>query len=180
MENSKKRPLGLKKASQKKLKQDVQADPHVEHPIVNDHVDEQTATIVLKDKGSEKQDEFDELEEIYNSALEALESDQEQALLLFQGSIHEADRLMRKIDDPEAALVAPTKFYYIYGMSLFHLSQLSEPENLIEYLELAKEKLLDAKTSAESESSMHIEKPQTAFDSPFQIYFALSKVALSL
>ncbi|OMJ27773.1 Enhancer of translation termination 1 [Smittium culicis] len=141
--NTKRRPMGLKSSMSKKPKTDENESVVDSSQMINDYEDERTATIALKSKDGAS-DDFEDLEEIYNNAMEALESDQEQAILLFQGAIHDCDRIIKIKDSENQILSLPTIFYYIYGMSLFKLSELLDPEDSVEYLKLASQRLNQA------------------------------------
>ncbi|OLY85803.1 Enhancer of translation termination 1 [Smittium mucronatum] len=154
-EGTKRRPMGLKSSMSKKPKHvdsEAVADPS---QLVNDHQDEKTATIALKSRQDGTSDDFEDLEEIYNNALEALDSSQEQAILLFQGAIHDCDRIIKLKYSENQQDTLPTIFYYIYGMSLFNLSELLEPSDAIEYLKLASERLNQALTLIVSSTELN-------------------------
>ncbi|OMJ19338.1 Enhancer of translation termination 1 [Smittium culicis] len=141
--NTKRRPMGLKSSMSKKPKTDENDSLVDSSQMINDYEDERTATIALKSKDGAS-DDFEDLEEIYNNAMKALESDQEQAILLFQGAIHDCDRIIKIKDSENQILSLPAIFYYIYGMSLFKLSELLDPEDSVEYLKLASQRLNQA------------------------------------
>ncbi|OMJ18551.1 Enhancer of translation termination 1 [Smittium culicis] len=151
--NTKRRPMGLKSSMSKKPKTDENESVVDSSQMINDYEDERTATIALKSKDGAS-DDFEDLEEIYNNAMEALESDQEQAILLFQGAIHDCDRIIKIKDSENQILSLPTIFYYIYGMSLFKLSELLDPEDSVEYLKLASQRLNQALDSTNNSKNI--------------------------
>ncbi|KAJ2803151.1 hypothetical protein H4S07_004528 [Coemansia furcata] len=148
----KKRPMGLKAraaaASSKKQKTDGATEQ-----VVNDFDEENTATIMLKNDLEEDANEMDELEGIFDSAMEELSGgDPERAVTLLRGTIHECDRILRVHDrDIEAGMEAieiEPRFYYIYGTALFSISEVSATEledQRWEYLELSQHRLEQAK-----------------------------------
>ncbi|KAJ2247479.1 hypothetical protein GGI13_005025, partial [Coemansia sp. RSA 455] len=84
----KKRPMGLKAraASSKKQKSDGAESTE---QVVNDFDEENTATIMLKNDLEEDANEMDELEGIFDSAMEELSGgDSERAITLLRGTIH--------------------------------------------------------------------------------------------
>ncbi|KAJ2852244.1 hypothetical protein IWW36_000386 [Coemansia brasiliensis] len=134
-----KRPLGLKARSAKKANTQVTEQGAQQ---VNDFDDENTATVMLR---GEDADEIDELEGIFDSALEALSEDQaEKAITLLRGTIHESDRLLRLNDTEKESKMEP-RFYFIYGSALYGLAELSpEIDDRDMYLELAQHRLEQA------------------------------------
>ncbi|KAJ2376831.1 hypothetical protein IW150_001744 [Coemansia sp. RSA 2607] len=147
---NKKRPMGLKARAAKKQKTDEEVTSGGAQ-VVDDFGDSNTATIMLKDDG-EAGNEIDELEGIFSGALEALDADDdpERAITLLRGTIHECDRILRVHDEQQSendAEPLESRFYYVYGMALFSISELAELEDKIEYLKLAKERLEQAEKS---------------------------------
>ncbi|KAJ1723195.1 hypothetical protein LPJ53_002457 [Coemansia erecta] len=146
---NKKRPMGLKARAAKKQKTDEEVTSGGAQ-VVDDFGDSNTATIMLKDDG-EAANEIDELEGIYSGALEALDADEdpERAITLLRGTIHECDRILRVHDEEQQGKKdgepLEPRFYYIYGMALFSISELAEMEDKSEYLQLAKDRLEQAK-----------------------------------
>ncbi|PIA18080.1 hypothetical protein COEREDRAFT_80031 [Coemansia reversa NRRL 1564] len=158
-----KRPLGLKARAAKKSNN--MADSTASTSEVKDFDEANTATIMLRgDEG----DEIDELEGIFDSAIEAINSEDERALTLLRGTIHESDRILRLYDSdgktPEA------RFYYIYGTALFNFSEIleAEEEESTMYLELALHRLTQARDQMG--------------DEPFawRVYLMLAKAGLEL
>ncbi|KAJ2636240.1 hypothetical protein GGF40_003127 [Coemansia sp. RSA 1286] len=140
----KKRPMGLKARAAKKHKTADDQPTEDGAQVVNDFGDENTATIMLKNDGKDAS-EIDELEGIFDGALEALSGDDpERATTLLRGTIHECDRILRVHDEQNQKESLEAKFYYIYGMALFSISELAEPEDKHEYLVLAKDRLMQA------------------------------------
>ncbi|KAJ1945895.1 hypothetical protein FBU59_002177 [Linderina macrospora] len=164
--NQKKRPMGLKARAAKKQKtEEVSANGA---QVVNDFDDEKTATIMLKNEGAGETNELDELEGIFDGALEAIE-DPERAVVLLRGTIHECDRMLR-VHDEESTDETPDldpKFYYIYGSALFSISELAEPEDKRQFLELAKLRLEQVEVKGDEEFA-------------WRVYSGLAKVALEL
>ncbi|KAJ2613866.1 hypothetical protein H4S08_001988 [Coemansia sp. RSA 1365] len=156
-----KRPLGLKARAAKKSNN---TDSTASTSEVKDFDEANTATIMLRgDEG----DEIDELEGIFDSAIEAINNEDERALTLLRGTIHESDRILRLYDNdgktPEA------RFYYIYGTALFNFSELLEAEEeSTTYLELAHHRLTQAQEQMAEE--------------PFawRVYLMLAKAGLEL
>ncbi|KAJ2455251.1 hypothetical protein EV183_000986 [Coemansia sp. RSA 2336] len=157
-----KRPLGLKARSAKKANTQVTEQGAQQ---VNDFDDENTATVMLR---GEDANEIDELEGIFDSALEALGEDQdEKAITLLRGTIHESDRLLR-LSDAENTQLEP-RFYFIYGSALYGLAELSpEIDDKDMYLELAQHRLEQAK--------------ETVGEEPFawRVYLGLAKVHMEI
>ncbi|KAJ2343369.1 hypothetical protein GGH91_003217 [Coemansia sp. RSA 2671] len=143
----KKRPMGLKARASKKQKAESTEQ------VVNDFDEDNTATIMLKNDLEEDANEMDELEGIFDSAMEELASgDPERAVTLLRGTIHECDRILRVHDrDIEAGVEAieiEPRFYYIYGTALFSISEISAAElgdQRYEYLELSLHRLEQAR-----------------------------------
>ncbi|KAJ1962927.1 hypothetical protein GGI12_002360 [Dipsacomyces acuminosporus] len=141
--------MGLKARAAKKQKAEEAATTEGGAQVVNDFDDEKTATIMLKNEGSEDANEIDELEGIFDGALEALD-EPERATVLLRGTIHECDRILRVHDEEEAekskeeAARLEPRFYYIYGMALFSISELAELDDKKDYLELAHHRLQQA------------------------------------
>ncbi|KAJ2058613.1 hypothetical protein GGI17_004933 [Coemansia sp. S146] len=172
----KKRPMGLKAraASSKKQKSD---GAELTEQVVNDFDEENTATIMLKNDLEEDANEMDELEGIFDSAMEELSGgDPERAITLLRGTIHECDRILRVHDrDVEAgvdAIEIEPRFYYIYGTALFSISELSATEledQRWEYLELSQHRLEQAKEAMTG-------------NEPFvwRVYDGLAKIGLDL
>ncbi|KAI7824903.1 nuclear pore complex subunit Nro1-domain-containing protein [Kickxella alabastrina] len=134
----KKRPMGLKARATKKQKTTIESATSSGAQVVDDFGDETTATIMLKNDGEEA-NELDELEGIFDGALEALNADDPtKAITLLRGTIHECDRILRVNDEEEESM--DSRFYYIYGMALYCISEFSEGEKM-EYLGLAKQRL---------------------------------------
>ncbi|KAJ2724281.1 hypothetical protein GGI07_002054 [Coemansia sp. Benny D115] len=140
-QQKKKRPMGLKARAAKKQKSEQPSEDGAQ--VVNDFGDENTATIMLKNDGQEA-NEIDELEGIFDGALEALDTEEpERALTLLRGTIHECDRILRVRDqDPNPEELEP-RFYFIYGMALFSIAEVSEDDK-VAYLELALKRLVQA------------------------------------
>ncbi|KAJ2652525.1 hypothetical protein IWW40_001011 [Coemansia sp. RSA 1250] len=157
-----KRPLGLKARSAKKANTQVSEQGAQQ---VNDFDDENTATVMLR---GEDANEIDELEGIFDSALEALSEDQdEKAITLLRGTIHESDRLLR-LSDTENTQLEP-RFYFIYGSALYGLAELSpEIDDKDMYLELAQHRLEQAR--------------ETMGEEPFawRVYLGLAKVHMEI
>ncbi|KAJ2497527.1 hypothetical protein GGH96_005020 [Coemansia sp. RSA 1972] len=132
-----KRPMGLKARSAKKPLTAAGAQE------VADFADETTATVMLR---GDDTNEIDELEGIFTSALEALgEGEDERALTLLRGTVHESDRLLRLHDTTGEGELEP-RFYFIYGSALYSLAEASqEIEDRGVYLELALHRLEQAK-----------------------------------
>ncbi|PVU96802.1 hypothetical protein BB559_002257 [Furculomyces boomerangus] len=172
--SGRKRPMGLKGSSAKKQKNEEESHG-VEKPkeVVDDHTDEKTATVLLKNQSEGISDEIAELEEVYNNALQSIDSDQQQATLLFQGTIHECDYIVKSKDNSKTLHTLPNKLYFIYGSSLFNLSQLAEPSDSADYLKLAIERLDQALGDSSSEQNLH-NVPQ------WKILSSLGKAKLSL
>ncbi|KAJ2745277.1 hypothetical protein GGI20_002300 [Coemansia sp. BCRC 34301] len=175
----KKRPMGLKaRAAASSKKQKAGGEELTENgaQVVNDFDDENTATIMLKND-LEDANEMDELEGIFDSALEELSGgDSERAVTLLRGTIHECDRILRVHDrDVEAGVEAveiEPRFYYIYGTALYSMSDLCATELAEQrwgYLELARHRLEQAKEAM-------------AGQEPFawRVYENLAKLALDL
>ncbi|KAJ1735167.1 hypothetical protein LPJ61_000695 [Coemansia biformis] len=129
-----KRPLGLKARAAKKATTDDGAAP-----AVNDF-EESTATIMLQ--GDENSDELDELEGIFTSAIECADEDPQRAISLLRGTIHESDRLLRISDVDDRQMDA--RFYLIYGSALYSLTEVSEDDDTLTFLELAHQRLSQA------------------------------------
>ncbi|KAJ2080028.1 hypothetical protein H4R24_003362 [Coemansia sp. RSA 988] len=158
-----KRPLGLKARAAKKPNNS--ADATVSSSEVKDFDEANTATVMLR---GDECNEIDELEGIFDSAIEAINSEDERAVTLFRGTIHESDRILRLHDTegktPEA------RFYYIYGTALFNLSEISEEEEDTDmYLELAHHRLTQAKEQMKEEEPF-----------AWRVYQMLAKVNLEL
>ncbi|KAJ2304066.1 hypothetical protein IWW55_002608 [Coemansia sp. RSA 2706] len=136
-----KRPLGLKARSAKKA--NTEEAPNT--PAVADFADENTATVMLR---GDDANEIDELEGIFESALEAIassDSDDERATTLLRGTVHESDRLLRLHDTADAGTPLEPRFYFIYGSALFNLAELAaRPDEKRTYLELAQHRLEQA------------------------------------
>ncbi|KAJ1903529.1 hypothetical protein LPJ71_005149 [Coemansia sp. S17] len=172
----KKRPMGLKAraASSKKQKSD---GAELTEQVVNDFDEENTATIMLKNDLEEDANEMDELEGIFDSAMEELSGgDSERAITLLRGTIHECDRILRVHDrDVEAGVEAieiEPRFYYIYGTALFSISELSAPEledQKWEYLELSQHRLEQAKEAMTGKEPF-----------AWRVYDGLAKIGLDL
>ncbi|KAJ2337349.1 hypothetical protein GGH92_007539, partial [Coemansia sp. RSA 2673] len=172
----KKRPMGLKAraASSKKQKSD---GAELTEQVVNDFDEENTATIMLKNDLEEDANEMDELEGIFDSAMEELSGgDSERAITLLRGTIHECDRILRVHDrDVEAGVEAieiEPRFYYIYGTALFSISELSAPEledQRWEYLELSQHRLEQAKEAMTGKEPF-----------AWRVYDGLAKIGLDL
>ncbi|KAJ2858575.1 hypothetical protein J3B02_000166 [Coemansia erecta] len=140
----KKRPMGLKARAAKKHKTSNDQPTEDGAQEVNDFGDSNTATIMLKNDGNEAS-EIDELEGIFDGALEALSADDpERALTLLRGTIHECDRILRVHDEQGQVALLEAKFFYIYGMALFSISEIAEPDDKHEYLVLARDRLVQA------------------------------------
>ncbi|KAJ2159467.1 hypothetical protein GGF46_003011 [Coemansia sp. RSA 552] len=159
-----KRPLGLKARSAKKANTTETTSLGAQE--VNDFDEANTATVMLRGEAS---NELDELEGIFDSAREAMaggEEEEERAMTLLRGSVHESDRLLR-IHDAEGEELEP-RFYYIYGSALFSLAQIGgDEEEKPEYLRLAHERLTRA------QEAMGGGEPFAG-----QVYSALAKVGL--
>ncbi|KAJ2864330.1 hypothetical protein GGH94_002994 [Coemansia aciculifera] len=172
----KKRPMGLKAraASSKKQKSD---GVELTEQVVNDFDEENTATIMLKNDLEEDANEMDELEGIFDSAMEELSGgDPERAITLLRGTIHECDRILRVHDrDVEAGVEAieiEPRFYYIYGTALFSISELSATEledQRWEYLELSQHRLEQAKEAMTGKEPF-----------AWRVYDSLAKIGLDL
>ncbi|KAJ1903503.1 hypothetical protein GGI09_003863 [Coemansia sp. S100] len=172
----KRRPMGLKAraASSKKQKSDGAESTE---QVVNDFDEENTATIMLKNDLEEDANEMDELEGIFDSAMEELSGgDSERAITLLRGTIHECDRILRVHDrDVEAGVEAieiEPRFYYIYGTALFSISELSAPEledQRWEYLELSQHRLEQAKEAMTGKEPF-----------AWRVYDGLAKIGLDL
>ncbi|KAJ2444452.1 hypothetical protein IWW43_001165 [Coemansia sp. RSA 1935] len=134
-----KRPMGLKARSSKKANAVTSAGAQE----VADFADETTATVMLR---GDDTNEIDELEGIFTSALEALgEGEDERALTLLRGTVHESDRLLRLHDTNGEGELEP-RFYYIYGSALFSLAEASQDiKDRGVYLELALHRLEQAR-----------------------------------
>ncbi|KAJ2584635.1 hypothetical protein GGH95_000255 [Coemansia sp. RSA 1836] len=175
----KKRPMGLKaRAAASSKKQKASGEELTENgaQVVNDFDDENTATIMLKND-LEDANEMDELEGIFDSALEELNGgDSERATTLLRGTIHECDRILRIHDrDVEAGVEAieiEPRFYYIYGTALHSIADLSAAEladQRWEYLELAQHRLEQAKEEMTGQEPF-----------AWRVYEGLAKLALEL
>ncbi|KAJ2800977.1 hypothetical protein H4R20_003854 [Coemansia guatemalensis] len=157
-----KRPLGLKARAAKKSNNATDAAGSSSE--VKDFDEANTATIMLR---GDECNEIDELEGIFDSAIEAINSEDERAVTLLRGTIHESDRILRLYDADEKTPEA--RFYYIYGTALFNLSEISEEEeDSGMYLELAHHRLTQAREQMSEE--------------PFawRVYLMLAKVNLEL
>ncbi|KAK9765724.1 hypothetical protein K7432_005712 [Basidiobolus ranarum] len=133
-----KRPRGLKKASMANKK------AKVEEPETD--LNEEDMTLVMEGDV----DEVEELRLIYESACEKLAEDQDKGKLLLNGTVHEADRLLRNWGEEPV----PSKFYLTYGSALFDLSELQDkPEDATEYLNIAIERLDSALEKAKEEGN---------------------------
>ncbi|KAJ2896182.1 hypothetical protein IWW38_002090, partial [Coemansia aciculifera] len=175
----KKRPMGLKaRAAASSKKQKASGEELTENgaQVVNDFDDENTATIMLKNE-LEDANEMDELEGIFDSALEELGGgDPERAITLLRGTIHECDRILRIHDrDVEAgaeAIEIEPRFYYIYGIALYSIADLSAAEladQRWEYLELAQHRLSQARDEMTGQEPF-----------AWRVYEGLAKLALDL
>ncbi|OMH82648.1 hypothetical protein AX774_g3863 [Zancudomyces culisetae] len=165
MKKEKRKPAGLKSSAEKRAK----VDDNVR--MVRDFEDERTATVVLKNVEGENVNEVDEIEEIYNNALEEVEDDKEKAVMLLSGTVHECNRIIQTNDGAKDKQPLPYKLYYLYGISLFDLSELDEPEDALEYLKLSLERLSQAKD---------IHETQVCEEKDTRIYVGLGKVNLSI
>ncbi|KAI8325360.1 hypothetical protein GQ54DRAFT_7429 [Martensiomyces pterosporus] len=169
-QKTKKRPMGLKARAAKKQKADEESTTEGGAQVVNDFDDENTATIMLKNEGTEDANEIDELEGIFDGALEALD-EPERAIVLLRGTIHECDRILRVHDEEAERTNDETplepRFYYIYGMALFSISELAEPDDKKEYLELASHRLQQAADAMKGDEKF-----------AWRVYAGLAKVAL--
>ncbi|KAJ1852281.1 hypothetical protein GGH12_005444 [Coemansia sp. RSA 1822] len=156
-----KRPMGLKARSAKKPATVTAAGAQE----VADFADETTATVMLR---GDDTNEIDELEGIFDSAMEALaEGEDERALTLLRGSVHESDRLLRLHDTQGEGELEP-RFYYIYGSALFSLAEASQDiEDRGVYLELALHRLEQAQEIMTE-------------DIKGRVYMALAKVKLEM
>ncbi|KAJ2558455.1 hypothetical protein EV175_000785 [Coemansia sp. RSA 1933] len=153
----KKRPMGLKaRAANKKQKNEDITDGDTTG--INDFDEANMATIMLKNTtgANGEATEVDELEGIFDSAMSELsggESDDtaERALTLLRGTIHECDRILRVHDentkDQKDAVPLEPRFYYIYGTALYSITELSDTTDRKEYLELAFERLDQARAA---------------------------------
>jgi hypothetical protein len=109
-----KRPLGLKREPNKRKKQ------------------EEELTIQL-----EASNDYEELDQLYEQAVEQLSIDSQQACLLFRGVVHECDKILRIVNDQVESTEQfqlmkkewnPPRFYKIYGNGLYYLSLLDREE----------------------------------------------------
>ncbi|ORX91546.1 hypothetical protein K493DRAFT_339312 [Basidiobolus meristosporus CBS 931.73] len=133
-----KRPRGLKKAALANKKAKVE-EPEVE-------TNEEDMTLVMEGDV----DEVEELRLIYESAGEKLAEDQDKGKLLLNGTVHEADRLLRNWGEEPI----PSKLYLTYGSALFDLSELQDkPEDATEYLNVAIDRLDSALEKAKEENT---------------------------
>ncbi|KAJ1679880.1 hypothetical protein EV182_001132 [Spiromyces aspiralis] len=136
----KKRPMGLKARTAQKRRAESAGEPQTANP--------ETATVILKNPaGGEDATEVDEVEAIYGNAEDALASgDTEQAIPLLRGTVHECDRILRNHYQSagDSLPPLPSKFYYVYGMALFSLGELSVPDDAAEYFGLGRERLEQA------------------------------------
>ncbi|KAJ3262523.1 hypothetical protein HK103_000052 [Boothiomyces macroporosus] len=151
-----KRARGLKKSkeSQKKVK-----------------TEEEEETVVLEIHG---QNDMDELEQLFTSALAQLDEDNaEQAILLFRGVIHECDKMLRvrkegvpdATEEEKAVIeesikscpVLPYSFYVTYANGLYYLSLIEDisNEDKIGLLEHGLELLEQAEELEKHESIPH-------------------------
>ncbi|KAJ2005215.1 hypothetical protein GGI04_002332 [Coemansia thaxteri] len=172
-DTTKKRPMGLKaRAASSKKARGQEELTEAGAQVVNDFEEEDTATVMLKNDNDEDANEMDELESIFQSALELELTSPERAFALLRGTIHESDRMLRVHDQGEEAEELEARFYYIYGSALFSITKIAADElesQQREYLELAQLRLEQAKAAM-------------AGSEPFawRVHAGLGKIALEL
>lgn len=120
---SKKRgPKGLASSQAKKRK----ASPPVPDEGDNLFPDHETKTIALSVQ-SDEEDEVGELQALYRTAVTRLQArDAEGALSIVNGTIHEADRILR---NKESTSKLPYQFYAVYASALLDLSFLKDDDS---------------------------------------------------
>jgi tetratricopeptide (TPR) repeat protein len=137
-----KRPLGLKKQEPNKKAKEEEIIVHLEG-----------------------KDDMDELEQLYKQAYELLNTNEEQARLLFRGVVHECDKMVRIFNDQVEETEQfkqlkaewkelPPDFYLIYGNGLYYLSLLDTKEN-IGFLELGLDMIERALETKDTEEIHH-------------------------
>ncbi|OBZ87987.1 Negative regulator of ofd1 [Choanephora cucurbitarum] len=145
----KKRPRGLKGSAMAKANKKSKT----EEPKNPSEVPENAKTVVI-DKVVEEGDEVGEAAALFESAIEKLETDPEEALALLRGTIHESDRILRNHASEEPL---PALFYYTYGSSLYELGRLTEDEEFEPYLEAAEERLNEGLEREDQETNNKIQ-----------------------
>ncbi|KAI9591733.1 negative regulator of Ofd1/Enhancer of translation termination 1 [Syncephalis fuscata] len=138
----KRRPLGLKKASEsKKAKQ------------AEENQEEQT---VWLQGGEEADDEVSEAAVLLKNAVAMLADDPDRAQLLLQGTVHECDRILRNTTD---ASPLPGRFYATYALALCELGELCASDSIEEsigFLQLADDFAQQGQDMTENQDTVDI------------------------
>ncbi|OZJ06156.1 hypothetical protein BZG36_01042 [Bifiguratus adelaidae] len=160
-----KRPRGLKAAA------DAKADGKKQK--TEDAKDGAEPKTVMLDADVEEDDELSELQAIYQSAVQKLDSNPTEALALLRGAIHESDRMLRNW---EGDVSPPPTFHLVYGSALLDMGQLVQNEEPGPYYEAALERL---EAGLESLSEVKGDETEKESVSVTKIHIQLAKTLLT-
>ncbi|KAJ1969450.1 hypothetical protein IWQ62_000617 [Dispira parvispora] len=144
-DQQKRRPGGLKRThgatASTAEKAESSATPQTKQSRIVTEAEKESSQMSIPLELPEGADDLEELRHIYDAAFATLKTDSEHATVLFRGVIHECDRLLRLQAEqtPPSTPGLPPAFYWIYGMALFCLSELTEDQDALGFLELAEE-----------------------------------------
>ncbi|KAJ1653704.1 hypothetical protein IWQ61_006229 [Dispira simplex] len=141
-DQQKRRPGGLKRTHRAmSIPETAEPKPTSQTKQSRIATEEESNQINIPLELPEGADDLEELRHIYDAAFATLKTDSEYATVLFRGVIHECDRLLRLQAEQTSSSTTglPPAFYWIYGMALFCLSELTKDEDVLGFLELAEE-----------------------------------------